>query len=441
MKTNIEASVVFHGSTVTSGKSDGHKRIVHGIATREGVFRAGANSDKTLYARAVFRPGDLIKKYSDTLVGKYLYLGVKTHPTIEDPEKASGRIVSVNYDPVSKSLHYDAEVDESKVPKETLNILDSGKALPNSVRSSVYVDWTPGTYEGEKYDGVERMINFAHVSEVEAGACPLGKCGVGLHCSCNGSVKSVGDKVMVKFPGTISVDALKGFLASSAGMSDEVKSEHAVAYIEQIVADAGSSQGMFAPHKVSYPALVLSDQNEFSIVDVESPEAAKTASSEYAKKISESFHSMSEELNKLKTENDSFKAKEKQEMEAKKKSLLESLVANHEQYQDPKIYEKISGLPLEVLEIMALDSKHESSDGGLPSTPQDQRPQFTLDHGRPPNSSTKGIGLGTMLNKDQHVAIRKALREKIGRDVFPQSPLGYSFGNQAHQVKTPDGGK
>jgi len=127
-----------------------------------------------------YRPKDELRKSAFMFDGAWLVSG--QHPPemlITKPEDVSGRLKNTVWDEKEGLVSGDACLYKAKNTPQFLADVKSGKLKDVSIGFLYHDDWTPGEFQGQKYDFVQRDIVPNHVAVgVPQGRCPSPACGL-----------------------------------------------------------------------------------------------------------------------------------------------------------------------------------------------------------------------------------------------------------------------
>jgi len=139
-----------------------------------------------------FKPADELEKAAWTADGRWVT--IMQHPEtglIAKRSDIKGRVTKPEFckdlmdvktkRPCRKGIKADLTWDKSKVPAEILDQVKSGALRDVSIGFTYEEDKTPGEFEGQGYDYVQRNIFIDHVAApVPVGRCPSPMCGIGI---------------------------------------------------------------------------------------------------------------------------------------------------------------------------------------------------------------------------------------------------------------------
>ena len=139
-----------------------------------------------------YKPADELEKATWTAEGRW----VKTlsHPTTEDidePEDIQGFLRNSVFrkdllDPKTKrpcrrGIQVDVCWYKDRVPKETLDKARKLELRDNSIGFKCFKDPTPGEWQGQHYDFIQRRIVIKHLAApIAKGRCPSPYCGINV---------------------------------------------------------------------------------------------------------------------------------------------------------------------------------------------------------------------------------------------------------------------
>ncbi len=131
--------------------------VLPGVLAREGVLR---------YAQGrAYRAADELQKSLFTFEGAWVVGG--KHPetwVLMDPELIGGRVDHVEWDSENRLVRGRVHLLKAKVSADFLAAIKAGILSKNSIGFMYEEDWTPGLFNGEKYDFVQRKILVDHVA-------------------------------------------------------------------------------------------------------------------------------------------------------------------------------------------------------------------------------------------------------------------------------------
>jgi hypothetical protein len=131
--------------------------VLPGVLAREGVLR---------YAQGrAYRAADELQKSLFTFDGAWVVGG--RHPetwVLMDPELIGGRVDHVEWDAENRLVRGRVHLLKAKVSADFLAAVKAGVLSKNSIGFMYEEDWTPGLFNGEKYDFVQRKILVDHVA-------------------------------------------------------------------------------------------------------------------------------------------------------------------------------------------------------------------------------------------------------------------------------------
>jgi hypothetical protein len=131
--------------------------VLPGVLAREGILR---------YAQGrAYRAADELQKSLFTFEGAWVVSG--KHPdtwVLMDPEMIGGRVDNVEWDAQNRLVRGRVHLLKSKVSADFLAAVKAGVLSKNSIGFMYEEDWTPGSFNGERYDFVQRKILVDHVA-------------------------------------------------------------------------------------------------------------------------------------------------------------------------------------------------------------------------------------------------------------------------------------
>lgn len=131
--------------------------VLPGILAREGVL-------KYSQGRA-YRAADELQKSLFTFEGAWVVGG--KHPetwVLMDPTLIGGRVDQVEWDSQRRLVRGRVHLLKAKVSADFLAAIKAGVLSKNSIGFMYEEDWTPGEFNGERYDFVQRKILVDHVA-------------------------------------------------------------------------------------------------------------------------------------------------------------------------------------------------------------------------------------------------------------------------------------
>ncbi len=131
--------------------------VLPGILAREGVL-------KYSQGRA-YRAADELQKSLFTFEGAWVVSG--KHPTtwvLMDPTLIGGRVDNVEWDSNKNVIRGKVHLLKAKVSADFLEAVKTGVLRQNSIGFMYEEDWTPGEFNGEKYDFIQRKILVDHIA-------------------------------------------------------------------------------------------------------------------------------------------------------------------------------------------------------------------------------------------------------------------------------------
>lgn len=131
--------------------------VLPGVLAREGVLR---------YAQGrAYRAADELQKSLFTFEGAWVVGG--KHPetwVLMDPELIGGRVDHVEWDAENRLVRGRVHLLKAKVSADFIAAIKAGVLSKNSIGFMYEEDWTPGLFNGEQYDFVQRKILVDHVA-------------------------------------------------------------------------------------------------------------------------------------------------------------------------------------------------------------------------------------------------------------------------------------
>jgi len=135
------------------------------------------------YAQGVaYRPKDELKESFFTFDHAFVVSG--KHPEqmlVSKPKEITGRIQNTVWHEDEAKITGDTVLVKSKNTPQFLADVKSGKLKDVSIGFLYTEDWTPGEFQGKKYDFIQRDIVINHVAVgVPQGRCPAPLCGLSV---------------------------------------------------------------------------------------------------------------------------------------------------------------------------------------------------------------------------------------------------------------------
>lgn len=148
-----------------------------------------SRTGKTFFA---YKPADELEKATWTAEGRWVK--VLAHPKtdkIEDASDVNGRMVNPVFrkdlmDPKTKrpcrrGIQVDVQWFKDRTPKDVIDKARKMEIRDNSIGFSCFNDQTPGEFQGQHYDVVQRRIFIDHLAApIEKGRCPSPYCGINV---------------------------------------------------------------------------------------------------------------------------------------------------------------------------------------------------------------------------------------------------------------------
>ena len=136
---------------------DENELVLPGILAREGVLRYSKGK--------ALRSADELQKSLFTFEGAWVVGG--KHPdtwVLMDPTLIGGRVSSVEWDSEKRLVKGKVHILKGKVSADFLAAVKAGVLCKNSIGFMYEEDWSPGVFNGETYDFVQRKILVDHVA-------------------------------------------------------------------------------------------------------------------------------------------------------------------------------------------------------------------------------------------------------------------------------------
>ncbi len=136
---------------------DEKELVLPGVLAREGILQYSQGR--------AYRSADELQRSLFTFEGAWVVGG--KHPetwVLMDPELIGGRVDHVEWDAESKSVRGQVHILKAKVSADFLAAVKAGVLSKNSIGFMYEEDWTPGLFDGQKYDFVQRKILVDHVA-------------------------------------------------------------------------------------------------------------------------------------------------------------------------------------------------------------------------------------------------------------------------------------
>jgi len=139
-----------------------------------------------------YKPGDELEKAAWTAEGRWVK--ILSHPDSALLQRVTdiyGKIENVHFAkdllepktkrPMRRGIRADIKWFKNRVPEDVITKIREGKLRDVSIGFTYEEDRTPGTWNGQKYDYVQRNIFIDHVAApIEAGRCPGPVCGIAV---------------------------------------------------------------------------------------------------------------------------------------------------------------------------------------------------------------------------------------------------------------------
>jgi hypothetical protein len=137
-----------------------------------------------------YKPADELEKAAWTAEGRWVK--ALSHPAsdyIRNVNDINGRMENPRFRkdlndpktnrPCRRGIEVDIRFFKDRTGKEVLDKIKSGQLKDNSIGFSCDKDGTPGEFQGQKYDYVQRNICIDHLAApIEKGRCPSPYCGI-----------------------------------------------------------------------------------------------------------------------------------------------------------------------------------------------------------------------------------------------------------------------
>jgi len=139
-----------------------------------------------------YKPADELEKAAWTAEGRWVK--ALSHPAsdhIRNVNDINGRMENPRFRkdlndpktnrPCRRGIEVDIRFFKDRTGKEVLDKIQSGQLKDNSIGFSCDKDVTPGEFQGQKYDYVQRNICIDHLAApIEQGRCPSPYCGINV---------------------------------------------------------------------------------------------------------------------------------------------------------------------------------------------------------------------------------------------------------------------
>jgi hypothetical protein len=146
--------------------------VVPATIAREGVFKYPDGM--------AFKPKEELKKYAWTFDGAWIV--PDQHPDTKilmDPDRIVGKIEKPSFCDKINGIRGDLRFEKKKADAQFLADIKSGKKKDVSIGFFYVEDQTPGEFQGQKYDYVQRKFLGNHIAAgVPVGRCPSPYCGI-----------------------------------------------------------------------------------------------------------------------------------------------------------------------------------------------------------------------------------------------------------------------
>lgn len=131
--------------------------VLPGVLAREGILQYSQGR--------AYRAADELQKSLFTFEGAWVVGG--KHPdtwVLMDPNLIGGKIDSVQWDSQKRLVRGKVHIQKAKVSADFLAAVKAGVLCKNSIGFMYEEDWSPGLFNGERYDFVQRKILVDHVA-------------------------------------------------------------------------------------------------------------------------------------------------------------------------------------------------------------------------------------------------------------------------------------
>ena len=132
-----------------------------------------------------YRPKEELQKSFFTFDGAWIVSG--KHPDqmlVSKPSEISGRLTNVTWDDKEALVSGEVHLFKNRNTPQFIQDVKGGKLKDVSIGFIYAEDWTPGEFNKEKYDFVQRDIVINHVAVgVPKGRCPSPLCGLSVDMS------------------------------------------------------------------------------------------------------------------------------------------------------------------------------------------------------------------------------------------------------------------
>lgn len=136
---------------------DENELVLPGVLAREGILRYSQGR--------AYRAADELLKSLFTFEGAWVVGG--KHPEtwlLMDPTLIGGRVDRVEWDAQKRAVRGRVHLLKAKVSADFLAAVKAGVLTKNSIGFMYEEDWSPGLFNGEQYDFVQRKILVDHVA-------------------------------------------------------------------------------------------------------------------------------------------------------------------------------------------------------------------------------------------------------------------------------------
>src|SRR5665647_3427873 len=123
-----------------------------------------------------YKPADELEKAAWTADGRWVK--ALSHPASDQIRNVNDTKTNI---PCRRGIEVDIRFFKERTGKEVLDKIKSGQLKDNSIGFSCDKDVTPGEFQGQKYDYVQRNICIDHLAApIEQGRCPSPYCGINV---------------------------------------------------------------------------------------------------------------------------------------------------------------------------------------------------------------------------------------------------------------------
>jgi len=136
---------------------DENELVLSGVLAREGILRYSQGR--------AYRAADELLKSLFTFEGAWVVGG--KHPetwVLMDPTLIGGRVDHVEWDSQKRLVRGRVHLLKAKVSADFLASVKAGILTKNSIGFMYEEDWSPGLFNGENYDFIQRKILVDHVA-------------------------------------------------------------------------------------------------------------------------------------------------------------------------------------------------------------------------------------------------------------------------------------